>query len=121
MGGGGGQNYFQLRARKERTKINLLGPETAVWGGGLPRDRVGVEKLVPSLESVFSFFEAMPRTAGGVQKVRGKVRAHSRLLSEAYHCISSTSMLSVSLVVFFPSLEMKFPCHTCSLFRDKRR
>ena len=29
------------------TKINFLGPETAGWGGGLPREGVVVEKFVP--------------------------------------------------------------------------
>ena len=39
---------------KKSTKINFLGPETAGWGGGLPRERVGVEEFVPSLKSLFS-------------------------------------------------------------------
>ena len=41
--------------RKKSTKINFLGPETAGWGGGLPREGVVVEKFVPSLESLSSF------------------------------------------------------------------
>ena len=36
--------------REERTKINLLGPETAGWGGGLPHEGAGVAKFIPSLE-----------------------------------------------------------------------
>ena len=40
-----------VQARKKSTKINFWGPETARWGGGLPRRRVVVEKFVPSLES----------------------------------------------------------------------
>ena len=35
------------------TKMNFWGPETASWGGGLPREGMVVEKLVPSLESLF--------------------------------------------------------------------
>ena len=76
-------------ARKKSTKINFFGPETAGWGGGLPPEGVGVEKFVPSLESLSSLgFEernlgypgnsvGMSRTPGGVQKVCAKkVRAH---------------------------------------------
>ena len=40
--------------QKKSTKINFLGPETAGWGGGLPRESVVVEKFVPSLESLSS-------------------------------------------------------------------
>ena len=42
------------QARKESTKINFWGPETARWGGGLPREGVVAEKFVPSLESLSS-------------------------------------------------------------------
>ena len=42
-----------LQARKRSIKINFLGPETAGQGGCLPREGVGVEKFVPSLESMF--------------------------------------------------------------------
>ena len=42
------------------TKIYFLGPETARWGEGLPRDRVGVEKFVPFL--VFSLKKAKKTT-----------------------------------------------------------
>ena len=79
--------YFQ--ARKKSTKINFLGPETPGWGGGLPREGVGVENFVPSLETLSSLgfeernlgcpgiFAGMSRTPGGVRKVRAKkVRAH---------------------------------------------
>ena len=34
----------ELSGKKKSTKINFLGPETARWGGGLPREGVGVEK-----------------------------------------------------------------------------
>ena len=34
--------------------INFWGPETAGWGGGLLREGVGVQKFVPSLESLSS-------------------------------------------------------------------
>ena len=43
------------QARRKCTKINFSGPEIAGWGGGLPRAGVGVEKLVPSLESLKKF------------------------------------------------------------------
>ena len=77
------------QSRKRSTKINFLGPETAGWGGGLPREGVVVGKFVPSLESLCSFglagrsqgcpgkFAGMSRTLGALQKVCAKkVRAH---------------------------------------------
>ena len=79
----------ETQARKKSTKINILGPETARWGGGLPREGVVAEKFVPSLESLSSLdfeeenlgcprnFAWMSQTPGGVQKVCGnKVCAH---------------------------------------------
>ena len=42
-----------FHARKRSTKIKLLGPETAWWGGGLSREGVDVEKFVPSLAWVW--------------------------------------------------------------------
>ena len=63
------------------TKINFWGPETARWGGGLPREGVVAEKFVPSLESLSSLdfeernpicagnFAGMSGTPGGVRKV----------------------------------------------------
>ena len=78
-----------FQARKKSTKINFLGPETARWGGGLPREGVVAEKFAPSLESLSSLgfeernlgcpgnFAGMSRTLGGVRKVCAKkVRAH---------------------------------------------
>ena len=69
------------QARKKSTKINILGPETARWGGGLPREGVVAEKFVPSLESLSSLgFEERNlgcSGTGGVQKVCAKeVCAH---------------------------------------------
>ena len=64
--------------------INFLGPETARWGGGLPREGVGVEKFVLSLGSLFSLgfeggnlgcprnFAGTSQTCGGVQKICAK-------------------------------------------------
>ena len=73
---------IQIQARKKSTKINFLGPETARWGGGLPREGVVAEKFAPSLESLFSlgfeernpgcarnFAAGMSRTPRGVRKV----------------------------------------------------
>ena len=42
------------QARKKSTKINFLGPETARWGGVLPREGVVVENFVLSLETLSS-------------------------------------------------------------------
>ena len=77
------------QARKKSTKIRFLGPETARWGGGLPREGVVAENFVPALETLSSLgfeernpgcpgnFAGMSRTPGGVQKVRAKkLRAH---------------------------------------------
>ena len=69
------------QARKKSTKINFLGPETAQWGGGLPREGAGVKNFMPSLESSSSLgfedrnlgcpgnFAGVSRTFRGVQKV----------------------------------------------------
>ena len=76
--------FFFSGKRKKSTEINFLGPETAQWGGGLPREGVVAEKFVPSLESLSSLgFEernlgcagnsaGMSRTPGGVQKLCAK-------------------------------------------------
>ena len=68
--------------------MNFLGPKTTHWGGRLPPEGVGVEKLVPSLENSFppiktqrsatfspgcpENFAWMPRTPGDVQRVCAK-------------------------------------------------
>ena len=80
-------NYYQ--ARNKSTKINFLDPETARWGGGLPREGVVAENFVPALESLSSLgfeernlgcpgnFAGMSRPPGGVQKVCAKkLRVH---------------------------------------------
>ena len=77
------------QARNKSTKIKFLGPETARWGGGLPREGVVAENFVPALETLSSLgfeernpgcpgnFAGMSRTPGGVQKVCAKkLRAH---------------------------------------------
>ena len=81
-------NLFS-QARKKSTKIKFLGPETARWGGGLPRKGVVDENFVPALETLSSLgfeernpgcpgnFAGMSQTPGGVQKVCAKkLRAH---------------------------------------------
>ena len=78
-----------IQARKKSTKIKFLGPETARWGGGLPREGVVAETFVPALETLSSLgfeernpgypgnFAGMSQTPGGVQKVCAKkLRAH---------------------------------------------
>ena len=78
-----------FQARKKSTKIKFLGPETARWGGVLPREGVVAENFVPALETLsslgfeernpgcFGNFAGMSRTPGGVQKVCAKkLRAH---------------------------------------------
>ena len=42
------------QTREKSTKINFLGPETARWGGGLPRKGVVAKNFVLSLESLSS-------------------------------------------------------------------
>ena len=42
------------RREKRAQRLTFLDPETARWGGGLPRERVVAEKFVPSLESLSS-------------------------------------------------------------------
>ena len=77
------------QARKKSTKINFLGPETARWGGGLPREGVVAEKFVPSLKSLSSlgfeernlgcpeYFAGMSGPLGVFKKfVQKKVRSH---------------------------------------------
>ena len=72
-----------VQARKKSTKINFLGPETARWGGGLPR--AGVGRRVRALPESFSSssclgrnlgcpenFAGISRTPGGLQKVCAK-------------------------------------------------
>ena len=55
-----------IQIRKKSTKIDFLGPETARWGGGLPRTGVVAENFVPALESLSSLgFE------GGIWDVPG--------------------------------------------------
>ena len=85
---------LNFQARKKSTKINFLGPETARWGGGLPREGVVVENFVPSLESLSSLgfeernlgcpgnFAGMSRTPGGIQKV--SLLTFSLLFSEDF-------------------------------------
>ena len=85
----GGLRRTLYSGTKNGHKINFLGPATARWGGGLPREGVVAENFVPSLESLSSLgfeernlgcprnFVGMSRTPGCVQKVCAKkVRAH---------------------------------------------
>ena len=78
-----------IQASIKSTKINFLGPETARWGGGLPREGVVAETFVPSLESlclpwvskrgIWDIPGILPGCPGplGVLKVCAeKVRAH---------------------------------------------
>ena len=88
-----GETTPKNQARKKSAKINVFGPETAGWGGGLPPERAGIEKFVPSLKSLSSLgfkfeernmgcpgnFAGMSRTLGGVQKVCAE-KAHAHFL-----------------------------------------
>ena len=42
-----------IRQEKRSQRSICLGLETAWWSGGLPREGVGVEEFIPSLESAF--------------------------------------------------------------------
>ena len=77
------------QARNKSTKIKFLGPETARWGGGLPREGAVAKNFVPALETLSSLgfeernpgypgnFAGMSRTPGSVQKVCAKeLRVH---------------------------------------------
>ena len=82
--------FPRLRLTPSIRQDNFLDPETAGWGGGLPREGVGVEKFVPSLESLSSLglegggpwdvpgiVLGCPRPPASVQKVSAKkVRVH---------------------------------------------
>ena len=64
------------QARKKSTKINFWGPETARWGGGLPREGVVAEKFALSLKSLSSLgFEGRnlgcPENFAGMSRTRG--------------------------------------------------
>ena len=71
-----------IQASKKSTRINFLGPETARWGGGLPREGVVAEKFVPSIESFLGLrtedlgypgnFARISRTPRSVQTVGAK-------------------------------------------------
>ena len=116
-----GQPYTQ--ARKKRTKIKFLGPETARWGGGLPREGVVAENFVPALETLSSLgfeernlgcpgnFAGMSRTPGGVQKVRAKkLRAHLSFpihdVADSIGCTSGNGDLQERCRLVFP----RSPC-----------
>ena len=85
----------KVQTRKKSTKINFFGPETAGWGGCVPPEGMGVEKFVPSLESLSSlgFQERnlgcpgnFARMSRGVQKVCAKkVRAHFSFPTSTLH------------------------------------
>ena len=85
-----------VSGKRKSTKINFLSPETTLWGGGLPRERVGVEKLAPSLESSFPHSATQDnrlclvccrvlfrdvRTPGGVQKAYAKRKSYAHSLA----------------------------------------
>ena len=47
-----GMDLLLFQTRKKSTTINVLGPETSRWGGGVPCERVGLEKFAPPLKFV---------------------------------------------------------------------
>ena len=117
--------------KKKSTKINFLGPETARWGGGLPREGVGVENFVPSLESLSSLgfeernlgcpgnFAGTSRTPGGVQKVCAKkVRAHFSFPKKSMVIIKNGNVqgeVRVNFLALFASKPHIFMCGALKL------
>ena len=63
---------FIDQSRRKSTMINLLRPETAGWGGGLPRIKAGTEKVV-----CFLLRWAKSR------------ESYRRIASESYRCDSN--------------------------------
>ena len=111
-----------MSASKKSTNINL-GPETARWGGGFPREGAVAEKFVPSLKGLSSLgfeernlgcpgnFAGMSLTAKGAQKVCAKkVRAHfsfPNVTSRREGVISSANKhVSLCPTRGFPSLVL---------------
>ena len=79
------------QARKRSTKINFLGPETARWGGGLPREGVVAEKFVPTLETLSSL--------GFEGRESGMSREFCRDVPDPWRC--SKSLCNKKLRVHF--------------------
>ena len=110
-----------IRQEKRAQRLSSKGPETARWGGGLPREGVVAEKFVPSLESWSSLgfeernplcprnFAGMSRTPGGVQKVCAK-KVH------VHFSFPSRGGSYVIFLVCMPSLLM---LSTRPLFRGR--
>ena len=65
-----------LSGKKKSTlsTTNFWGPEIAGWGGGLAGEWVGVEKSVPSLESLFSLGFDVPRMWPGCPGRLGMIK-----------------------------------------------
>ena len=64
---------LKFRQEQGARRLTFFGPEAAGWGGGLPPEGVGVEKFVPSLESLSSLgFEksnlGCPRNFAGMSR-----------------------------------------------------
>ena len=97
-------DHVILQARKKSTKINFLGPETAWWGGGLPREGAVAKNFVPSLESLSSLgFETMnesgmsrefgrdvPDPWGCSKSLCKKVRAHFSFPNPCQNLVSAS-------------------------------
>ena len=99
-----------IHERKKSTKINFLGPETARWGGGLPREGVVAKNFVLSLESLSSLgFEgresAMSREF--CRDVPGPLGVFKKLVLKKFVCIFCT--LNMFLLI---SLCFTFHCST---------
>ena len=74
---------------------NFLGPETAWWGGGLPREGLVAEKFVPSLESLSSlgFEERNLGCPGNFARISGPLGVFKRLVQKKF--VRFSGLLSI--------------------------
>ena len=89
----------EIPSRNLRKRRSVWGPETGVWGGGLPPQGVGVEKFVPSLESLFSLGSVKERNLGCPGNFAGMSREFCRDVPDPWGC--SKSLCKKSSCAFF--------------------
>ena len=85
------ETFLTLRRRKKSTKIKFLGPETARWGGGLPREGVVAKNFVPALETLSSL--------GFRREESGMSREFCRDVPDPWRC--SKSLCKKTSCAFF--------------------